>query len=392
MTRTYFKLAPLALCISAAPALAQSDAERLDQLEQQVSSLQQQLTSAAADRVRLNGFFSTGYATASNDAGFAGINDESEVQDLSLMALQGTFSLSDDTQAIMQLVSRGEEDWDTELEWAYLSHQATNSLQLRAGKMRLPFFMYSDSLELGYAQPWARPPQAVYGPVTVTSYVGADATYTFNLSGSSINTQLFSGFTDESSATSGNEVEFRNTVGINTEWTDYVWKVRAVAATAEVSVDSRLLGQLFGQNSFTLADGERGNFYGLGFGYDNGTWQVVSEVTRIDVDGPFYDTDSAYLTVGRRFDNVMPYATIGWLESKDDDERAGPLSSVLDRSRDEYSLGVRWDVLSGVAVKFDYTHARGFGDEPGSNMNAGSIFAENIDSTNVYTVKIDSAF
>lgn len=391
MTRKILKIAPLALGIAAAPALAQTDAERLDQLEQHVSSLQQQLTSAAADRVRFNGFFSTGYATANNDAGFAGIGEHSEVKDLSLMALQGTFTLTDDTQAIMQLVSRGEEDWDTELEWAYLSHQATNDLQLRAGKMRIPFFMYSDSLELGYAQPWARPPEAVYGPVTVTSYVGADATYTYNLSGSSINTQLFTGFTDESSVTSGNEVEFRNTVGINTEWTDYVWKIRAVAATAEVSVDSRLLGQLFGQNTYTLADGERGNFYGLGFGYDDGTWQVVSEVTRIAVDGPFYDTDSAYLTVGRRFDNIMPYATVGWIETQDDDERAGPLSAVLDRRRDEYSLGVRWDVLSGIAVKFDWTHARGFGDEPGG-LDAATVFAEDIDSTNVYTVKIDSAF
>ena len=70
MTRKYTKLAPLALCISAAPALAQQpDTDRIEQLEQQILSLQQQVTSSARDRVQFNGFFSAGYATSNNDAG-----------------------------------------------------------------------------------------------------------------------------------------------------------------------------------------------------------------------------------------------------------------------------------------------------------------------------------
>ncbi|MDG5501471.1 hypothetical protein [Marinobacter sp. BGYM27] len=383
MVPHYIKVAPLALCIAASSVSAQeTDAERIDKLEQRVNSLQQQATSSAADRVRLNGFFSTGYARADNDAGFADITEESEVADLSLMALQGTFSINDDTKAVMQLVSRGVQDWDTELEWAYLSHQLTNDLQIRAGKMRLPFFMYSDSLEVGYAQPWARPPQAVYGPVTVNNYVGADATYTYSLGGSAITTQLFSGFTDDPETTSGADVEFRNTVGLNAEWTDYVWKARAVVATAETNISAPGLGQ--------LADGDRGNFYGLGFGYDDGTWQVISEITRIDVDGAFTDTDSAYLTVARRINSLTPYVSVGWIESKDDDERSG-LRTALNTNRDEYSLGMRWDVLSGVAVKFDWTYVTGFENDPGG-LNAAGIIGDDLDSTNVYTVKIDSAF
>lgn len=155
MTRTYFKTAPLALCLTATPALAlaQSDTDRLEQLEQQVSSLQQQLTTSAADRVQFNGFFSTGYATADNDAGLAGITEESESNDLSLMALQGNFSLTDETQAVMQFISRGANDWETKLEWAYLSHQLTNELQVRAGKMRLPLFTYSDYLDVAMPNP-----------------------------------------------------------------------------------------------------------------------------------------------------------------------------------------------------------------------------------------------
>lgn len=382
MRQKYFKLAPLALCICATPALAQqTDTERLEQLEQQVLSLQQQVTSTAADRVQLNGFFSTGYATASNDAGLAGITEEAEITDLSLMALQGTFTLSDDTQAIMQLVSRGEEDWDTELEWAYLSHQLTNDIKVRAGKMRLPFFMYSDSLEVGYAQPWARPPTVVYNP-TITSYVGADATYTYNLGSSSITTQIFGGNSNTNDTSQNRDIDVRNVAGLSIGWSDYVWSLRALASTAETNMLT---------DSVSFADNDRTNFFGLGFGYDDGTWQIISEVIRQEVDGVIADTDSAYISVGRRIGSFTPYAVVGWTESKDDDERASSPLSSLDTRRDEYSLGMRWDVLSGVAVKFDWTHARGFGEKPGG-LDATSVFAEDLDSTNVYTVKIDSAF
>ena len=382
MTRKYTKLAPLALCISAAPALAQQpDTDRIEQLEQQILSLQQQVTSSARDRVQFNGFFSAGYATSNNDAGLAGIVDEAEINDLSLMALQGTFSLSDDTQAIMQLMSRGEEDWDTELEWAYLSHQLTNDLQVRAGKMRLPFFMYSDSLEVGYAQPWARPPSVVYSP-TITSYVGADASYTYNLTGSSISTQVFGGNSQTNDSSQDRDIEVRNIAGLTIGWTDYIWSLRALAATAETNLLA---------NGASLADNSRTKFFGVGFGYDDGTWQIISELIRQEVDGVIADTDAAYLSVGRRIGSITPYAVVGWTESKDDDERAGSPLSALNTHRDEYSLGLRWDVLSGVAVKFDWTHARGLGDAPGG-LDAASVFADELDSTNVYTVKIDSAF
>ena len=179
-----FSAAPLALAIAATPALAQSTEETLERMQQQLNAMQQQLNSAKDTGVRFNGFFSTGFARASNDAGYAGITDESEVADLSLFALQGTFDVTQKSQIVMQLVGRGEDDWEPQVEWAYLSHRPTNNLQIRAGKMRIPFFMYSDSLEVGYAQPWARPPQSVYGPIAVTSYVGADASYNLNFDNS----------------------------------------------------------------------------------------------------------------------------------------------------------------------------------------------------------------
>ncbi|WP_417502189.1 hypothetical protein [Marinobacter sp.] len=392
------RLAPLALAIAASSASAQSTEDTLANMQQQLNSMQQQLNAAKNDRVRFNGFFSTGVARASNDAGYTGITEKTNVADLSLLALQGTFDVTEKSQAVLQLVGRGADDWEPQVEWAYLSHRPTNNLQLRAGKMRIPFFMYSDSLEVGYAQPWARPPQSVYGPIAITSYVGADASYNFNFDNSSLTANVFTGFTDEDGTTG--EVLLRNIGGVNLTWTDYVWTVRAVAATAEASIDATRLKALVPPTitvDSVLADGERGNFYGMGASYDDGSWQIISEVTRVEVDGKFADTDSAYLSIGHRFGSWMPYIGAGWTESMDDDERTGAFipgavpESILNYQRTEYSFGTRWDITPGVAIKADVTHVRGL-EKGYANLNTAYMLSNNTESTNVYTLKLDSAF
>lgn len=376
-----FTAAPLALAIAAPPALAQSTEETLERMQQQLNAMQQQLNTTNDTGVRFNGFFSTGYARASNDAGFDGVTEESEVKDLSIFALQGSFDVTDNSEIVMQLVGRGEDNWDPQVEWAYLSYRPTNNLQVRAGKTRLPLFLYSDSLEVGYSQLWARAPQSVYGPISIKSIVGADAVYTHNLSNSYVSAQVFGGHTDEDGIT-GN-VQLRNVSGLVLNWSNYVWTFRGVAATAEATIEAPALGGY-------LAENDRGNFYGLAGTYDNGTWQVAAEVVRVEVDGWFADTDSAYLSVGRRFGSITPYVFAGWIESNDDNERSGPLDALNTR-RDEYSVGVRWDITSGVAIKGDVTHVRGFETDP-NGLDDIYVLTSNTNSTNVYTLKIDSAF
>ncbi|MFP3977002.1 hypothetical protein [Marinobacter sp. KMM 10035] len=397
------QLAPLALAVAAGSASAQSTEDTLARMQQQLNAMQQQVNSANNDSVRFNGFFSTGVARASNDAGYAGITETTSVNDLSLIALQGTFDVTEKSQAVLQLVGRGADDWEPQIEWAYLSHRPTNNLQLRAGKMRIPFFMYSDSLEVGYSQPWARPPQSVYGPIAITSYVGADATYNFNFDDSSLTVNAFTGFTDEDGTTG--EVQLRNIGGVNLTWTDYVWTLRAVAATAEADIDATRLKALVPPTitvNSVLADGERGNFYGIGASYDDGSWQIISEVTRVELDGKFADTDSAYLSIGHRFGSWTPYIATGWTESKDEDERKGLFinipsqgvvvpESILNYQRTDYSVGTRWDITPGVAIKADITHVRGL-DKGYANLNTQYMLSNDTNSTNVYTIKLDSAF
>lgn len=368
------RISPLAIAIAASPALAQSEDDRLASMQQQIDSLRQQVNTPVQDRVRFNGFMSTGVARASNNAGYAGITETTEVQDLTLAALQASFEITDEVQAVMQILTRGDDDWETDMEWAYLSYRPTADLQLRAGKMRQPLFMYSDYMDLGYAQPWARAPQVIYGSVN-SSYVGADASYTIPLDNSSITTQAFYGYIDEEIGDTSLEV--RNSSGVSLSWTDHVWTLRGVYSRGDVTLD------------IPPVDDESASYMGLGISYDDGNWQIISEAARTEVDGFMPDTDAAYLSVGHRFGAFTPYVMAGWLETKDDEKRGPVLDMNGDRT--DYSVGVRWDITPGVALKADWTHSRGFEDSP-SGLDPDTVLPEGINSTNVYTFKIDAAF
>ena len=64
---------------------------------------------------------------------------------------------------------------------------------LRAGRLRSPVYMYSESLDVGYSYPWLRLPDEVYSQVQVTNYEGVDAVYTVPLSYGSVTVQVAGG-------------------------------------------------------------------------------------------------------------------------------------------------------------------------------------------------------
>ncbi|UTF59534.1 porin [Gilvimarinus sp. DA14] len=382
-------------------SVAQTSDERIDQLEQQVQNLQTQVNKPDDNRLRFNGFLSVGYGLASNDGGYAGYTEEGSFNPESLFGLQGAFTLTDKTEVTMQLVGRGNDDWDPSIEWAYISHQFTPVFKMRAGKMRLPLFMYSDSLEVGYAQPWIRPPEEVYGNVPVTSYTGIDGLYDVNFDMSTLTFQAFMGESEEDISNLGQAVrlEVNDLFGGSATWTDFIWTLRGNLATSEITIGG---------------DDLKTDFYGLGASYNNGSLQVISEFTRLEIEGPTPDTDSGYITLAYTFGSLAPYFTYSMQESTDDDERpysrefifnaintpgsplfgqlsALALSDVQNSERTAYSLGLRWDAMSNVAVKFDVTRATDFGDTGGDLPGnvAPSIAYDDID---VYSIKIDSAF
>tara|TARA_R110001592_G_scaffold200393_1_gene449204 strand:+ start:2237 stop:3460 length:1224 start_codon:yes stop_codon:yes gene_type:complete len=402
------KILSVAISMAIVPSLAVADEAadaKIAKLEQQVQTLQAQQNASLADKVKFNGFISGAYISSDNDAGYNNADSSANFSEDSKLGLQGTFNISDNTQAVLQLMMRGKYDWEVEAEWAYLSHRFDNGVKIRGGKLRVPLFMYSDYLDVGYAQPFARPPQEVYGTIPFSSYTGAGVSYDVEYDDSTLTMQAFGGESDVKNSA----VELSNLMGANVSWTDEIWTLRAVYAQAKLDgpivseVTVPLAAGVNTQANYTVLElnDEKGSFVGVGASYDNGEVIAITEWTRSEIDNAYPDTDSGYLTLGYRIKEFTPYATVAYMKTQDNDERL-PLSTAtsiqmvaFNAERMAYSIGLRWDAIDNVAIKFDVTYAEDFGDTSGGftgNSIDTSTGKFTYDDTLIYTVKFDAVF
>jgi len=89
--------------------------------------------------------------------------DESFALDVeSRLGLQGSVQLTDDLAVTAQVVSRGAHNWRPELKWAYVSYQVNDNVQVKAGRLNSPFYLFSDFQDVGYALPWVSAPRNAY--------------------------------------------------------------------------------------------------------------------------------------------------------------------------------------------------------------------------------------
>ncbi|KVX03365.1 hypothetical protein [Shewanella frigidimarina] len=402
------KVLSVAISMAMVPSLAVADEAadaKIAKLEQQVQALQSQQNASLTDKVKFNGFVSGAYISSDNDAGYNHADTSANFSEDSKLGLQATFDISDRTQAVLQLMMRGENDWDVEAEWAYLSHRFENGIKVRGGKLRVPLYMYSDYLDVGYAQTFARPPEEVYSVLNFSSYTGAGVSYDFDFDDSTLSVQAFGGESDVENSF----IELRNLIGGNASWTNEVWTLRAaygqavLNGPATTSVTIPIAPDTTTKGTYTLIElnDEKGTFVGVGASYDNGTVIAMTELVRSEIDGALADTDSGYLTLGYRIKAFTPYVTVAYTKTQDNEERL-PLSTAaatqmiaFNAERMAYSIGLRWDAIDNVAVKFDVTYADDFGDTSGglnsNSYNASTGQFEN-DDTLIYTVKFDAVF
>ncbi|MEZ9820364.1 hypothetical protein AB4238_07040 [Shewanella sp. 10N.286.45.A1] len=403
------KALPLAIAMalpSYAFAADTTSDQKIAQLEQQVKALQKQQTASISERFKFNGFMSMAYVTADNNSGYLDTSTSANFTDESKLGFQGSFAVTDNTQAVMQLMMRGENDWDVEAEWAYVSHRFDSGLQARGGKLRLPLFMYSDYLDVGYAQPFARPPEEVYDAVPFTSFTGGDLSYDVEFDDSTLTMQAFGGQSSDSD--SNFELDFDNILGANISWTDEIWTLRVVYGQAtlngaifnivKIPVNDPVTGlpiEIDAKVPLLKLNDDKATFTGVGASYDNGKLLAVAEWTRVEVEGQYTDSDAGYITVGYRLGAFTPYATAAYYESQDDDQRqvvdqeSAMMAALFNGQRTSYSGGVRWDALDNMAVKFDITYAHDFGDTSGG---FDSNLMQEYDDVLVYTIKFDVVF
>ncbi|CAI3794210.1 hypothetical protein [Rheinheimera sp. MM224] len=340
-------------------------------------------TSQAA--VDINGFASIkGGMALSSDDELYGYDDDFSFKNESLAALQVKSDLGDKLSVTAQLLGRGSDDWDVKFEWAFLSYDLTDTLRVNAGRLRTPFYKYSDFRDVGYAYDWSRVPQSVYG-LGFDNIEGASLYHTTTLGNFDSSLQLIIGSYDGDAAIgdAAAEAQIDNVTGVAWELGQdgYSFRVAYLVGKTTFYVDqldspAGLYAQLTGFGLGALAKDldivdESSSFAGIGFNIDKNDWLVVSEITKATVDDSFIsDQESYYISIGHRFDSITPYVSFEKEDNKAKTEiyagvpTASPifapvagLVNSLETERDSINVGVRYDFHPSAAFKAQYTNA-----------------------------------
>lgn len=341
-----------------------------------------------ASDIKLSGFLSVGGGMVDDEdkLSYNGLSEEDFTIKNNILGLQVTGTISDKLTATGQFIARSANNYQVNSEWAYLTYKVSDSSKIRAGRLRTPFYMYSDFLDVGYAYSWISPPREVYY-LPFNNIDGVDF-YTSNSLGSFDTTfqAYFGSFDDElelggslAQANTCNQMGVAGTFG--KDW----WNLRAAYHRADLTIESASLTTLantlrqfnFAANADkVLMDDDSVNFIELGGTIDTGTFVAAAEHIELDATDSFLGKNvREYVMLGIRSGDFLYHVTA----SKSDDEISHPeagipagvalpvvgstnyLIGVLKGAamqesihRDVLTLGVRWDVTSGTALKFQF--------------------------------------
>ncbi|MGF1740376.1 hypothetical protein L4C34_04705 [Vibrio profundum] len=385
----YILLIPL---LFAAPSMAEQSLEdRIKALEKQVSK-----SKMTSDKVRFGGFLSTDFAYETQYVGYARMPTDTkmDISRGSIVGLQMDYKFTDSTGVGVQMTARGYQNWEPEFMWAYVKHEFDTGISVRAGRLGMPLFLYADYIEVGYAQPWVRPPTEVYDIIPSRSFSGLDVIYNWDIDWATLRFQPFFGEIDGDVRDNGfGDISVPQFLGMNTSLFYDDLTLRAVYAQSnDINLTAADGTNTFG--GIITIDHMNAWFAGVGASFDDGDYMVITEIVRSRSPGSeFPGQDAAYLTLGYHLEDVTPYATIARTRSTDDYIRASNPSSAafFNIARTSYSLGARWDVLLGLALKADVTYASNFGDTNGG-LAGKSTGASTADNVLVYTISVDASF
>lgn len=339
---------------------------------------------AQASDINISGFLSVsaGMVDDETSVSYDGYDEEDLSSDRNLLGLQVSGKVNEKISATAQLIARGENDYEVDAEWAYLTWQASENAKVRAGRLRTPLYMYSDFLDVSYSYPWISAPNEVYylpfNNVDGFDYYATAALGSFDTSFQAYFGSFDSDFSFED-GTQGN-ASLRNQMGVAGTFGKDWWNFRAAYHQADVTVDvfsptlDGFVAQLQANPSFAYLvpritiDEDKSTFLQIGLNIDTGLFVAAAEHVEFEVkDTMLAKNVRDYLMVGLRFGNFLFHVT----GSQADDEIAalsagipasaqtaqliGTLNAIAaarDVERDVITLGTRWDLASGTALKF----------------------------------------
>lgn len=305
----------------------------------------------------------------------------------SLVGIQVDADPSDQWHVSAQAVykNRIEQSLDNSIEWAYVRYQPSinSPFSYRLGRLGVDVFMLSQYRNVGFAYLWARPPQEFYSPLGFDSINGADLTYAKIINDAYLQARLAIGVTKTKFNYNEAELDISPAIAASLLWEEGHWKTRLGYARIELDnsielfapvADALQQSSLFWPQATTIEKnldltGKVFDYYSFGLAYDNNTWIAQTEINLVESkDTIFTSSQSAYLSIGRRFGDLTLYGLGSMIENTDPifsvPDAPAPLTLLQIQTQELYNstgveqkglgIGVRWDLTSETALKFQW--------------------------------------
>ncbi len=329
-----------------------------------------------------NGFASFAGGKFSEDTyQYAGYDNEISFSPDTMVGIQIGSELSEKISVTAQLTAKGSEDYDIEAALAFMTYAVNDDWDIRIGRIRAPFFYYSEFLEVGYAYPWVRPPLEVYRINDLTYFEGIDTLYRTNHGDWSATWQAFYGNYSENLGDDNLELRLDDFWGANLTIGNDWLTLRAAYLQANViqEIPTALTGffqtltALGLTQAVTNLDPSQENvgyFVELGAFIDYENWLLNMEYTTIGWDDPSLAiNDEGWLVMaGRRFDDIIVHLTYS-VQEDDPEFSANTIPTGVDPQLDALhgaldsffannkttaiTAGVRYELEAGVALKVE---------------------------------------
>jgi hypothetical protein len=339
----------------------------------------------------------------------------------SLIGAQVAANLTPKLSAVLQVISQQNYDagFRPHVEWANLKYQFTPDISVRVGRTALDLFLVADSRNVGFANPWIRPPIELYTMVSVTSSDGIDASYRLAMGAASNTLQLTVGRTNYKypvpNSDSAGDANVKNQISLVDTYERGFATVRLSYDRAHVTIPAftPLFDSFseFGAEGVAIA-GRYGiedrliDFYGISANYDPGAWFVMGEWGRVKSHSILGDVTGWYASGGYRVGKVTPFAT--YAQVRPDTNTFDPglnlaslppslaapaaalnaaLNATLSKvaSQRTVSAGARWDVVKNVDLKLQLDHTNLGANSQGylTNTQAGFRRGSSFDLVNL---------
>lgn len=265
------------------------------------------------------------------------------------IGLQIKTELNNKSEFVIQLVSRGAREYQTDIDWAYFNYSIDQEFSIQAGRKRLPLYFYSDFFDLGVAYHWIRPPSDNY-TWQITNYNGVSLYYESEFNGWDMLLNVYFGREDDTDndlltfLANNNPVNetWKNIIGFVTELSNENYELRFTVMSSQLDREV---------NNLQIAEDVAQLFYGFSVNYHQQALSLLSEVNRYERSTDDISVSTYMVSATYKIDNYTPHITYSKLQQSIN-------TTGGDELHDTFSLGLRYDLNKSTALKIQYDNTK----------------------------------